>query len=77
MFILTAEPSVGIAAHIDSFTGDLTGFTARFELIVENIGNTPLTDLQVADNLAARFQGTDFPGCRSRCCFSLCHQSGF
>lgn len=53
-------PSIGVAQRLVSLAGDLTGFTAEFEVAVENIGNTPLTDVQVIENLTARFHGTDF-----------------
>ncbi len=55
-----AQPSIGIAQNLMSLKGDLTGFVATYQLVVENLGNLPLTNVQVTENLTARFQGTDF-----------------
>ncbi len=54
------EPSLGLAQQVTLITDDPAGFKAQFDVLVENLGNTPLSSVQVVENLTARFQGTDF-----------------
>ncbi|MEM8484277.1 MAG: T9SS type A sorting domain-containing protein [Bacteroidota bacterium] len=54
------EPSLGLAQQVSLITDDPAGFKAQFDVLVENLGNTPLSSVQVLENLTARFQGTDF-----------------
>ena len=53
-------PAIGIAQRIVEVTGDLSRFEATVEFRVENLGNTPLTGLQIKNNLQTAFSGTDF-----------------
>ncbi|NIQ98231.1 MAG: DUF11 domain-containing protein, partial [Desulfuromonadales bacterium] len=55
-----AEPVIGMAKRVVRQEGDLSGFTATFELIVSNLGNTPLTGVQIVDPLPAIFEGTEY-----------------
>ncbi len=55
-----AAPALGLAQHVKSLTGDFSSFTAELEVLVENLGNTPLTDLQLTERLGDRFAGTSF-----------------
>lgn len=55
-----AEPAIGIAKRVIHLEGDLSGFTATIEMVVANLGNTPLTEIQVTDPLPAILQGTDY-----------------
>ncbi|MBX2820939.1 MAG: T9SS type A sorting domain-containing protein [Rhodothermaceae bacterium] len=53
-------PSVGIAKRVVEKSGDASEFEARLEIVVENLGNTPLDDIQVVDLVPDAFQGTDY-----------------
>ena len=55
-----AAPALGLAQHVKSLTGDFSTFTAELEVLVENLGNTPLTDIQLTESLEDRFAGTNF-----------------
>lgn len=55
-----AEPAIGIAKRVTHLEGDPSGFTATIEMVVANLGNTPLTEVQVTDPLPSILQGTDY-----------------
>ena len=53
-------PIVGLAKAISGFTQTgATTFDADFTLVVENLGTVPAPNVQVTDDLAAAFVGTD------------------
>lgn|GEM_PF-6749488 len=54
------QPSVGIAKRVVEKNGDASGFEAQLEIVVENLGNTPLDDIQIIDLIPDAFQGTDY-----------------
>lgn len=54
---VTTAPSLAIAKQINGAVTDNGNgtYTVPFRLVVENLGNTPMTSVQVADDLAAAF----------------------
>ena len=54
------QPSVGLAKRVVKKSGDASEFEAAIEIVVENLGNTPLDDIQIVDLIPNAFQGTDY-----------------
>ena len=54
------NPQIGIASRVVQQEGDASGFESVVEVLVENIGNTPLQDVQVVNLLPDALNGTDY-----------------
>ena len=54
------QPSIGISRRVVKQSGEATGFSAAMEVVVENLGNTPLEDIVVKELLPDAFMGTDY-----------------
>ncbi|HSN56312.1 MAG TPA: hypothetical protein VLT32_16720 [Candidatus Sulfomarinibacteraceae bacterium] len=59
----TASPQIGVAKTVNTpvANGDGT-FTVTYSMLVENLGNVPLYDIRVADDLTANFGANVAPG---------------
>ena len=58
--IVEPDPSIGISKRVVEQVGDPRDFTVHMEVVVENLGNTPLDNVQVFDLLPDAFHGTDY-----------------
>ena len=58
--IIDPDPSIGIAKGVVEQDGDASEFRVQLEIVIENIGNTPLENVQVIDQLPEAFHGTDY-----------------
>ena len=61
---LSESPAIGIAKSVAAVTNLGGGsYTVVYNLIVQNLGNVPLSNVQVTDNLAATFAGATIVQC--------------
>ncbi|HRK73294.1 MAG TPA: DUF11 domain-containing protein, partial [Rhodothermales bacterium] len=56
----TESPRIGISKRVTALTGTTAAFNVSFSMVVENFGTTPLSSVQVYDDLFAAFPGTSF-----------------
>ena len=54
------DPQIGVASRVVGQSGDATGFESTIEILVENIGNTPLGDVQVVNLLPDALNGAEY-----------------
>ncbi len=53
---LTQNPKIGVSKTVASFTNNYNGtFDVTFSIMVKNMGNVPLSNVQVFDNLSTTF----------------------
>ncbi|WP_428657071.1 SdrD B-like domain-containing protein [Runella sp.] len=55
----TVSPAIGVALAVDKIEkkgeGDTTGYNVTYKITVKNVGNVPLTDVQVRDSITTSF----------------------
>ena len=54
------DPQVGVASRVVGQNGNATEFESTIEVLIENIGNTPLEDVQAINVLPDALNGTDY-----------------
>ena len=56
--LFSESPAIGVAKSVAAITGPVAGiYTVVYNLVVQNLGTVPLSNVQVTDNLAATFAG--------------------
>ncbi len=59
-FYVDAKPAIGIAQRVSQPVGAASGFETEVEILVENLGNIPLSELQLQALLPEGLQGTRY-----------------
>ena len=55
--LFSESPAIGVAKSVAAVTGSGPSYQVTYNVIVQNLGTVPLSNVQVTDNLSATFTG--------------------
>ena len=50
------KPALGLSLHTTRVTGDLSGFSIFYDLNIKNLGDVPLSSIQILEDFASAFE---------------------
>ena len=51
VLVIVQKPSIGLAMEVTNISGSASSFSADYKMVVENLGNVPLSSVQIINDL--------------------------